>query len=228
MQAAPSSGDDISHTPSIEADPYEMSLNDLVQHRWAWVPGEQKNERAVEHGVKNNISVLDLQPTTPALWEAIPECDPFSEPSLDALTNREAKIMMHQQQTPMKLDGSLQQNVLASFFTLLISSGTLVCCVLPAVMVSLGAGAALAGLVTAVPQLIWMSEHKGLVFGSAALALAFSGVLLWRGRSAPCPADPVLGRACMRLRAWSNWLWIGAVGVTALGATFAFVLPRFL
>jgi len=34
---------------------------------------------------------------------------------------------------------------------LLASSATLVCCVLPAVLVALGAGAALAGLVTVAP-----------------------------------------------------------------------------
>ena len=37
---------------------------------------------------------------------------------------------------------------------LLASSATLVCCVLPAVLVALGAGAALAGA-REVPQLVW-------------------------------------------------------------------------
>ena len=50
----------------------------------------------------------------------------------------------------------LKQGLWGAFGALLASSGTLVCCVLPAVMVSLGAGATLAGLVTAVPQLIWL------------------------------------------------------------------------
>src|SRR5580700_4075067 len=83
---------------------------------------------------------------------------------------------------------------------LLASSASLVCCVLPAVLVALGAGAALAGLVTAVPQLIWLSEHKLLVFTFAAAALAASGSMLWYGRRAPCPADPTLARTCRRLR----------------------------
>ena len=74
---------------------------------------------------------------------------------------------------------------------LFASSATLLCCVLPAVLVAVGAGAALAGLVTAVPQLIWLSAHKTIVFGLAAIALGVSGVALWVGRRAPCPADPV-------------------------------------
>lgn len=108
---------------------------------------------------------------------------------------------------------------------LLTTSGTLVCCVLPAVMISLGAGAMLAGLVTAVPQLVWWSEQKLLVFGIAAVALLIGGVLLWRARSAPCPADPKLARACARLRSWSQALYLVALAGFVLGALFAFVLP---
>lgn len=113
----------------------------------------------------------------------------------------------------------------ASLLALATAGGTLVCCVLPALMVALGAGAALAGLVSAVPQLVWLSAHKGLVFGAAALALAVSGALLRRARHAPCPADPALARTCARLRRISHWTWGTAAGSTALGALFAFVLP---
>ena len=108
---------------------------------------------------------------------------------------------------------------------LLASSATLVCCVLPAVLVALGAGAALAGLVTVVPQLIWLSEHKPLVFGIAGAMLLLSGATLWVGRRAPCPTDPSLARSCMRLRRWSALLYATALGSYALGGTFAFLLP---
>jgi uncharacterized iron-regulated membrane protein len=122
----------------------------------------------------------------------------------------------------------LRRNVGMALLALVASSGTLVCCVLPAVMVALGAGAALAGLVTAVPQLIWLSEHKAGVFGLAFAMLALSGVLLWRARRMPCPADPRLARACRQLRLASVTLWVVALGCTFLGATFAFVLPALL
>ena len=88
----------------------------------------------------------------------------------------------------------LKRNLGLAVVTLAASSGTLVCCVLPAAMVSLGAGAALAGLVSAVPQLVWLSENKALVFGSALLMLALSGALLWRARTLPCPASPTARR----------------------------------
>ena len=119
----------------------------------------------------------------------------------------------------------LRRNLGVAVLTLLASGGTLVCCVLPAVMVALGAGAALAGLVTAVPHLVWLSEHKAAVFGLAFALLVLSGAMLWRARTLPCPADPALARACTRLRRVSVALWSVATACTVLGAVFAFVLP---
>lgn len=102
------------------------------------------------------------------------------------------------------IQAPLRRNAGVALLTLLASTGTLICCVLPAVMVSLGAGAALAGLVTAVPQLVWLSAHKALVFGVAGGMLLLSGGLLLRARAMPCPADARLAQACRRLRRWSG------------------------
>ena len=124
-----------------------------------------------------------------------------------------------------RVDPALPRNAALAAGALLASSATLVCCVLPAVLVSLGAGATLAGLVSAVPQLIWLSEHKTLVFGSALLLLAASGLALWYSRRLPCPTDPDAARACRRLRRVSAVLYTFALASFALGAIFAFVLP---
>jgi hypothetical protein len=119
-----------------------------------------------------------------------------------------------------------QRNVGVAFGTLLASSATLVCCVLPAVLVSLGAGAVLVGLVSAFPQLVWLSEHKGWVFGIAGVLLLAAGAMIWHARSLPCPVDPVAARSCTRLRRVSAVLYWFALGSYVLGGTFAFVLPR--
>lgn len=116
----------------------------------------------------------------------------------------------------------------AAFGSLLVTSSTLVCCVLPAVMVALGAGAALAGLVSAVPQLVWLSAHKGLVFGVSGLALAAAGWAQWRARSLPCPPDAALAAACARTRRTSTAVYAAGLGIYALGAFFAFALPRLM
>ena len=120
----------------------------------------------------------------------------------------------------------LRRNVGLSLLALGASGGTLICCLLPAVLVALGAGATLAGIVTAVPQLVWLSEHKGWVFGIAGVMLAMSGMALWMARALSCPADPAAARTCARLRRTSLVLWWVAIISTTLGAAFAFLLPR--
>jgi hypothetical protein len=109
--------------------------------------------------------------------------------------------------------------------SLLASSTTLVCCVLPAVLVSLGAGAAVVGLVSAVPQLIWLSEHKILVFGIAAVSLVISGVVLWRARRLPCPVEPGLARSCQRLRRISMTLYLVSGALFLASVVVTIVLP---
>ncbi len=109
--------------------------------------------------------------------------------------------------------------------TLLASSATLLCCVLPAVLVSIGAGAALVTLVTAMPQLVWLSERKGVVFGIAGALLLVSGLLLARARSLPCPVEPRAARSCIRLRRTNAWVYGIALGAYVIGALFAFLLP---
>jgi hypothetical protein len=120
------------------------------------------------------------------------------------------------------------RNVGVAFGTLLASGATLLCCVLPALLVALGAGATMVSLVTAVPQLVWLSERKGLVFGAAGLLLLVSGILIWRARRLPCPVDPAAARACTRLRRGSAALFGVALVAYGVGAIFAFVLPRFI
>lgn len=114
-----------------------------------------------------------------------------------------------------------------SFFALFGSLGTLVCCVLPAVFVSLGLGAAFASLIGTFPQMIWLSEHKAIVFGIAGSLIVFSGIQQWRGRNAPCPTDPKLAAACKTTRKWSLFLLALSAVIFLVGFSFSYVLPRF-
>ena len=123
------------------------------------------------------------------------------------------------------MNDPLRRTAGLSALALLVSSGTLVCCVLPATMVALGAGAVLAAWVSAVPQLVWLSEHKLGVFAAACIALAIAALSLWRSRRLPCPADPAQARACRRLRRVSTSLFVLACLAFVCGATFALVLP---
>jgi len=107
----------------------------------------------------------------------------------------------------------------------LASSGTLVCCALPALLVAVGAGAALSCLVSAVPQLVWLSENKEPLFVVAGLMLAAARGLQWRNRAAPCPVDPALRAACLKTRVVSLRIYLLSVLVYGIGGLFAFVLP---
>ena len=113
----------------------------------------------------------------------------------------------------------------SSLLSLFASSSTLICCALPALLVALGAGAALSTLVSAVPQLVWVSENKEAVFVFAGLMLSASGVLQWRNRHAPCPTDPALRDACLRTRKWSVRVYGVSVLLYLVGGWFAFVAP---
>jgi hypothetical protein len=113
----------------------------------------------------------------------------------------------------------------SSWAALLASSGTLVCCAVPASLVAVGAGAALSSLVSAVPQLVWLSENKEPLFILAGLMLAAAGVLQWRNRAAPCPVDPALRAACLKTRVVSLRVYLFSVFIYAIGGLFAFVLP---
>jgi hypothetical protein len=124
-------------------------------------------------------------------------------------------------------DGTQQtrSSLVTSLLSLFASSSTLVCCALPALLVALGAGAALSGLVGAFPQIVWLSEHKVALFIFAGLMLAASGALQWVNRQAPCPIDPRLRDACLRTRKLSRRVYGVSVGLYLVGGFFAFLLP---
>jgi hypothetical protein len=118
-----------------------------------------------------------------------------------------------------------RSTLVASVVSLFASGSTLVCCAIPAVLVALGAGAALSTLVSVFPQIVWLSEHKELVFGFAASMMTLGGVMQWRNRSAPCPTDPALRNACLRTRKLSLKVYLFSLLLLIVGGWFAFVQP---
>lgn len=113
-------------------------------------------------------------------------------------------------------------STLPAFLSLFTSTGTLICCALPALLVSLGAGAVMAGLIEAVPQIVWLGKNKELVFGIAGALLLASGLWQWHARNLPCPADKAQAAACARARKISWIVWGASVVLFVIGAFFAF------
>jgi|APCry1669189000_1035189.scaffolds.fasta_scaffold24318_2 hypothetical protein len=110
------------------------------------------------------------------------------------------------------------------FLTLFTSASTLICCAIPALLVSLGLGATLASTLNRYPQLTWISEHKPLVFSISGILLIVGGIWLWWARNLPCPADKKLANACILGRKISYWVYGFSVVVWLTGFTFAFLL----
>ncbi len=130
----------------------------------------------------------------------------------------------------MSADGrsELRGSLWSSVASLFASSSTLICCALPALLVALGAGAALSSFIAVVPQLVVLSEYKMALFSFAGLMLLASGALQWHNRHAPCPTEPALRQACLRTRKLSIRVYALSVLLYAVGGWFAFVAPWLL
>lgn len=109
------------------------------------------------------------------------------------------------------------------WLTILFSSGTLLCCALPILLVSVGLGAAVASLTAAFPPLVTLVAHKDWVFGvSAAALLAAAGYSAFRPGQT-CPAEPALARACQRARRLSTRLLRASLAIWVVGFVMAYL-----
>jgi hypothetical protein len=122
----------------------------------------------------------------------------------------------------------MRKNRLVDFLTLFTSAGTLICCALPALLVTIGAGSVMAGLVSNVPQLIWFSKHKVEIFIFAGIMLMLSGSIRLYSKNLSCPIDENLEKACSNTRKLSNRIFVFSILIYLTGGFFAFLAPRIL
>jgi hypothetical protein len=115
---------------------------------------------------------------------------------------------------------------LLSWAGLFGSLGTLLCCAIPSTLVLLGFGATLASFLGNFPQLIWLSENKGLVFGFSALMLLLSFLGQSYAKAQACPIDKK--EDCQKAKDWSKPLFLFSLGINVIGSFYAFVLPLIL
>ncbi len=111
---------------------------------------------------------------------------------------------------PSDADSDTRAEVALTWVTLFASTGTLVCCALPIILVTLGLGATVAALTNAFPLLIKISEYKLWVFAGAGILLVLSAWFMYRPNRA-CPSDPELARICAQTLKWNRRiLWTSA------------------
>jgi len=109
-----------------------------------------------------------------------------------------------------------------SWLTLFASGGTLICCALPIILVTLGLGATVAAFTSSFPLLVTIAQHKIWVFAGSGALLLLSGWLMYRpGRA--CPADPELGRLCDKTQVWNRRIYWTSVTLWGIGFVAAYL-----
>lgn len=114
---------------------------------------------------------------------------------------------------------------LLDFFTLFCSTGTLLCCALPATLAALAGGGAVVSLLTWIPGFVYIGKYKDFIFLAAAIMLAVNGYLMKKAESKPCPIDPDLRKACQSGKKFGKVMYWISVGIMCVGGLFAYVLP---
>jgi hypothetical protein len=114
-----------------------------------------------------------------------------------------------------KENASIWLQTLFPSLSLFTSLGTLVCCALPALLVTLGLGASLASLIGFFPWITIFAVSGSLIL----LALFFQ----WRTKYLPCPADPKKAKLCQNSRKISWILLYISLVFYLVGFFFAFI-----
>ncbi len=112
--------------------------------------------------------------------------------------------------------------------SLIASSSTLICCALPALFVTIGAGASLASLTNFFPQLIVISQYKIYISLVTLIILLIAGVFIKKSDSLPCPVDPVLRSICLKTRKRSKVLYYASVVIFLSASFFTYLLPGYI
>ncbi len=109
------------------------------------------------------------------------------------------------------------------WLTLFVSTGTLICCALPILLVALGFGSVVAAITSRYPLLVTLSEYEGWMFGISAALLGLTAWFIWV-RKMQCPAEPELAKLCERSRVINQWVFMLAIFVWLIGFSARFLL----
>jgi len=109
-----------------------------------------------------------------------------------------------------------------NWFTLFVTSGTLICCALPILLVSLGLGTTVAAITSSFPLLITLSQHKLWIFIISGSLLIGSVWMLKRNKGL-CPANTELGKLCQRAQLLNRRIWFISAFIWITGFIAAYL-----
>ncbi len=114
-----------------------------------------------------------------------------------------------------------------SFLALFTSTGTLLCCALPASLAAIAGGSAVVGLMSTFPWLAPLSQHKGWIFLVAGVMIGFNALLSFRPKGAVACAITG-GKGCEVAGRFSRiMLWISIV-VYSVGVFMSYAIVPIL
>ena len=135
--------------------------------------------------------------------------------------------MMTADQVSVEAPRSVSQRVV-SVLTLFTSTGTLLCCALPAALATLAGGTAVIALTSAVPWLIPLSQHKEWIFLTATLMLLVNGILILRPKGAVA-CSITRGEGCEVAGRFTKFMFWSSAAMVGTGAFFSYaVVPLLL
>lgn len=109
------------------------------------------------------------------------------------------------------------------WLALFASTGTLICCALPILLVALGFGSVVAALTSHYPLLVTLSEYEGWMFGISAFLLGLAAWIIW-GRQVHCSTEPNLVARCNHARLINQRVFWLAVIIWSIGFCTRFLL----
>ena len=107
--------------------------------------------------------------------------------------------------------------------SLFTSLGTLICCALPALLVTLGMGASLSSVISFFPWITIISDFKLIIFVISGSLIFLALIFQLRTKYLPCPADPKKAKLCQNLRKISWVLLYLSLFMYFFGFFFAFI-----
>jgi hypothetical protein len=122
------------------------------------------------------------------------------------------------------------RSALLNYFSLFTSLGTLLCCALPSLLVLFGLGASVASMLSFLPWLVGLSQHKQWTFATSGLliALGFVNMYLLAPRLRPSGACEPGEPACNEASKLSKIvLWV-SLAIYSVGFFVAYVLGPLL
>jgi hypothetical protein len=123
------------------------------------------------------------------------------------------------QQAPLNRSGAQK---VSSFLALFTSTGTLLCCALPAALAAIAGGAAVTSLVSTFPWLVPLSANKGWIFLGSGLMILLSGILVYRPKG-QLACSITGGEGCEVAGRFTKVMFWTSASIYAVGGFFAYL-----